>query len=159
MRQAIAIGIDRQQIVANFMPPGSEVADYFTPCAIQFACTGDKWPATDVTTAKQKITDIFGAAGLTTTLAYRPPARGYLPLPAETAADLPAQLENINIHATLDEQESATYIANSNTGKLTGLFLLGWGADYPDVTNFLDYHFGAGCTPPSASATRISRPR
>ena len=146
VRQAIAIGLDRQQIVDNFMPPGSEVADYFTPCAIEFACTGDKWPATDVATAKQMITDIFGAAGLTTTLAYRPPARGYLPLPAETAAAIQAQLENINVHATLDEQESATYIANSNTGKLTGLFLLGWGADYPDVTNFLDYHFGAGCT-------------
>jgi ABC-type transport system substrate-binding protein len=25
-----------------------------------------------------------------------------------------------------------------------GLFLLGWGADYPDATNFLDFHFGAG---------------
>jgi hypothetical protein len=24
------------------------------------------------------------------------------------------------------------------------LHLLGWGADYPDATNFLDYHFGAG---------------
>ena len=22
--------------------------------------------------------------------------------------------------------------------------MLGWGADYPDMTNFLDYHFGAG---------------
>ena len=54
--------------------------------------------------------------------------------------------QTIDIRVTLDEQESATYIANSNAGKLTGLFLLGWGADYPDVTNFLDYHFGAGCT-------------
>ena len=69
-----------------------------------------------------------------------------MPLPVETATDFQAQLEAINIHVTLDEQESSTYIANSNTGKLTGLFLLGWGADYPDVTNFLDYHFGAGCT-------------
>ena len=22
--------------------------------------------------------------------------------------------------------------------------MLGWGADYPDPTNFLDYHFGSG---------------
>jgi ABC-type transport system substrate-binding protein len=146
VRKAIAIGLNRQQIVENFMPPGSEVADYFTPCAIPFACTGDKWPASDITAAKAKITEIFGDAGLTTTLAYRPPARGYLPLPAETAAEVQAQLEAINIHATLDEQQSATYIANSNLGKLEGLFLLGWGADYPDVTNFLDYHFGSGCT-------------
>jgi peptide/nickel transport system substrate-binding protein len=146
VRQAIAIGIDRDRIVKNFLPPGSEVATHFTPCSIPFACEGKDWPATDVAKAKQMITDAVGAAGITTTLAYRPPARGYLPLPAETAADLQAQLEAINIHATLDEQASATYIANSNTGKLTGLFVLGWGADYPDITNFMDYHFGAGCT-------------
>jgi peptide/nickel transport system substrate-binding protein len=146
VRKAIGIGIDRQRIVTNFLPPGSEVATHFTPCSIPFACEGDDWPATDIAAARAKITEIFGDAGLTTTLAYRPPARGYLPLPAETAADLQAQLEDINIHATLDEQQSSTYIANSNTGKLLGLFLLGWGADYPDVTNFLDYHFGAGCT-------------
>jgi len=146
VRKAIAIGINRQQIVDNFMPPGSEVATHFTPCTLPFACAGDDWPATDVAAARAKITEIFGDAGLTTTLAYRPPARGYLPLPAETAVEFQSQLEAINVHATLDEQESGTYIANSNTGKLTGLFLLGWGADYPDITNFLDYHFGAGCT-------------
>ncbi len=31
VRQAIAMGIDRQRIVDNFYPPGSTVAEYFTP--------------------------------------------------------------------------------------------------------------------------------
>jgi ABC-type transport system substrate-binding protein len=146
VRKAIAIGLDRQAIVDNFMPPGSEVATHFTPCSIPFACLGDAWPDSDIAAARASITAIFGDAGLTTHLSYRPPARGYLPLPKETAVEVQSQLEAINIHASLDEQESATYIANSNTGKLDGLFLLGWGADYPDITNFLDYHFGAGCT-------------
>ncbi len=146
VRQALAIGIDRQRIVDNFMPPGSEVATHFTPCAIPFACAGDDWPATNVDAAKQMIDDATNGAGITTTLSYRNVSRGYLPSPVETATDLQAQLEKIDIHVTLDEQESSTFIANANTGKLAGLFLLGWGADYPDVTNFLDYHFGAGCT-------------
>jgi peptide/nickel transport system substrate-binding protein len=146
VRQAIAIGIDRQRIVDNFEPPGSEVATHFTPCSIPFACEGDDWPATNVDSARQMITDAVGDAGITTVLSYRNVSRGYLPLPVDVATDLQQQLEKINIHVTLDEQESATYIANSNTGSLSGLFLLGWGADYPDVTNFLDYHFGAGCT-------------
>jgi ABC-type transport system substrate-binding protein len=146
VRQAIAIGIDRQRIVDNFLPPGSEVATHFTPCAIPFACEGKDWPATNVETAKQMIDDATGGAGIDTVLQYRNVSRGYLPLPVDTATDLQQQLAKIDVRVTLEEQESATYIANSNTGKLQGLFLLGWGADYPDVTNFLDYHFGAGCT-------------
>ena len=43
VRQAIAMGIDRQRIVDNFYPPGSEVATHFTPCAIPFGCDGDEW--------------------------------------------------------------------------------------------------------------------
>ena len=45
---------------------------------------------------------------------------------------------------TLDQQESGTFLDNNAAGNLDGIFLLGWGADYPDTTNFLDYHFGAG---------------
>jgi peptide/nickel transport system substrate-binding protein len=146
VRKALAIGIDRQRIVDNFLPPGSEVATHFTPCQIPFGCNGDDWPAYDPTTAKQMIDSIFGPQGLTTTLSYRPTARGYIPLPAETATDFQAQLEAIDVHVTLDEQDSVTFIQNANTGKLQGLFLLGWGVDYPDITDFLDYHFGAGCT-------------
>jgi peptide/nickel transport system substrate-binding protein len=39
--------------------------------------------------------------------------------------------------------ESGAFIAASEVGELDGFHLLGWGADYPHVTNFLDYHFGA----------------
>jgi ABC-type transport system substrate-binding protein len=41
--------------------------------------------------------------------------------------------------------ESGAFITAANAGEL-GMHLLGWGADYPDMTNFLDYHFGAGAT-------------
>jgi ABC-type transport system substrate-binding protein len=146
VRKALAIGIDRQRIVDQFEPPGSEVATHFTPCSIAFACAGDNWPDTDVATAKQMIDDATGGAGIDTVLSYRNVARGYLPLPVDVATDLVSQLAAIDIRATLDEQESGTFIGAANEGTLQGLFLLGWGADYPDVTNFLDYHFGSGCT-------------
>jgi ABC-type oligopeptide transport system substrate-binding subunit len=34
VRQAIAMGIDKQAIVDKFYPTGSSPADFFTPCAI-----------------------------------------------------------------------------------------------------------------------------
>ena len=146
VRQAMAVAIDRQRLVDNFYPTGSIVADHFTPCDIKFACGGDAWPATDTAKAKDLLTQAGFPNGFTTTLSYRNVNRGYLPKPVDVATDIQAQLAAIGITVTLDEQESGTFIANANTGQLTGLFLLGWGADYPDVTNFLDYHFGAGCT-------------
>ncbi len=42
VRQAIAMGIDRQRIIDNFYPAGSTVADTFTPCSIVNGCVGDK---------------------------------------------------------------------------------------------------------------------
>jgi peptide/nickel transport system substrate-binding protein len=148
VRQALAVGIDKQRLVDNFYPEGSEVADYFTPCALEFGCEGNPFPDFD----PEEAIRLLGEAGfgpgneITTTLQYRNVIRGYLPLAPQVAQDLQQQLADIGITATIDEQESATFIGNSNTGQLEGIFMLGWGADYPDVTNFLDYHFGAGCT-------------
>jgi ABC-type transport system substrate-binding protein len=39
--------------------------------------------------------------------------------------------------------ESGAFIDESTSGRLDGFYLLGWGADYPHITNFLDFHFTA----------------
>ncbi len=36
--------------------------------------------------------------------------------------------------------ESAAFIDATSAGE-EAFYLLGWGADYPDATNFYDYHF------------------
>ena len=145
VRQAVAMGIDRQRIVDNFMPPGSSVASHFTPCSIPNGCTGPEWYAFDVAAAKALLAEAGFPDGFKTTIHLRDVVRGYLAQPVIVAQDIQAQLKaNLNIDATIDVQESGTYIDNADAGKLDGIHLLGWGADYPDVTNFLDYHFGAG---------------
>jgi len=145
VRQAIGMAIDRQRIVDNFMPPGSEVATHFTPCSIPNGCTGDEWYAFDVAAAKALLAEAGFPDGFKTTIHLRDVVRGYLAQPVIVAQDIQAQLKaNLNIDATIDVQESGTYIDNADGGKLDGIHLLGWVADYPDVTNFLDYHFGAG---------------
>jgi ABC-type transport system substrate-binding protein len=147
VRQAIAMGIDRQRIVDNFYPAGSEVADYFTPCVIPNGCVGDKWYDFDAAAAKALLTEAGYPDGFKTVLNYRDVVRGYLPDPNIVATDVQAQLKaNLNIDVTIEVMESGAFLDAASAGQLQGIHLLGWGADYPDQTNFLGYHFGAGAS-------------
>ncbi len=150
VRQAIAMGIDRQRIVDNFYPPGSEVASHFTPCPIPFSCGGDAWYDFDAAAAKALLAEGLAEEGIdpatfTTSIQFRDPPRGYLPDPPTIAQEIAAQLqETLGITGEIELQESTTFLDNNQAGTLDGLFLLGWGADFPDTSNFMDFHFGAG---------------
>ncbi|MCD4738802.1 MAG: peptide ABC transporter substrate-binding protein [Anaerolineae bacterium] len=142
VRQALAQGIDRQRLVDNFYPAGSEVASHFTPCAIPNGCVGDSWYDFDPVAAKALLADAGFPEGFETTIYYRDVFRSYLPEPGLVATDLQAQLlANLGIKAEIEVMESGAFIEESNAGRLDGIYLLGWGADYPHVTNFLDFHF------------------
>lgn len=145
VRQAIAMGIDRQQIVDNFYPPGSEVATHFTPCAIPFGCEGDATWDFNPTEAKRLLAEAGYPNGFDTKITFRTAVRGYLPEPPVIATEIAQQLKaNLGVNATIDVMESGTLFAAQSDGTLDGLVMLGWGADFPDATNFLDYHFGKG---------------
>ncbi len=143
VRQAIAYAIDKERIVANFYPPGSSVADQFMPSAIPSGYTPDVAPlGLDLDMARTLLEESGVTLPLEVTLSYRDVVRGYLPTPGVVATDIQAQLAEIGINVTIEVRESGEFIAASQAGEL-GFYLLGWGADYPDATNFLDYHFGA----------------
>ena len=147
VRQAVAQGIDRQRIVDTFYPAGSVTADFFTPCTLTNACHGEKWYEFDVDAAKALLVQAGFPDGFETVIRYRQVDRGYLPTPADVAADIQAQLKaNLNITATIEEVESSQFIDESNAGLYDGLHLLGWTGDYPHVTNFMDGHLGSTIT-------------
>ena len=80
-------------------------------------------------------------------LNYRDVVRGYLPdPPSSRRTSRPARGQPGHRRRRIEEQESGTFLDNADSGLLDGLHLLGWGADYPDATNFLDYHFGPGAS-------------
>lgn len=142
VRKAVALAIDRQRIVENFYPAGSEVADYFTPCSIVNGCTGDKWWDFDVEGAKALLKEAGLEGGFKTKIFLRDVVRGYLPRPTDVATDIQAQLKaNLNIDAQIEVMESGAFLDAADSGKLEGIHLLGWSADYPHITNFLDFHF------------------
>jgi ABC-type transport system substrate-binding protein len=152
IRQGVALGVDKQSIVDQFYPPGSKTADYFTPCEIAFGCEGEPWPAFDPEAGRALIAEGLEELGLEefpeVPLSLRVVDRSYLPFPEQVAQELQNQLqENLGIPTFIDVQESGTFIANAYAPNLPGFHLLGWNADYPEITNFLDFHFGAGAGP------------
>ncbi|MEX1248148.1 MAG: ABC transporter substrate-binding protein [Anaerolineales bacterium] len=142
VRQAIAMGIDRQRIVDNFYPAGSEVADFFTPCSIPNGCEGDSWYEFDPEAARALLAEAGYPDGFETTISYRDVSRAYLLEAPPVAQELQAQLEdNLGITAEILPVESGEYVEATTTGQTAGIHMFGWGADYPHITNFLDFHF------------------
>jgi len=147
VRQAVAMGIDRQRIIDTFFPAGSEVASHFTPCSLPNGCQGDAWYDFDPDAGRALLAEAGYPDGFSTSIFYRDVVRGYLPEVSSVAVEFQTQLrENLGIEAEVVVMESGEFIAESQDGNLDGFYLLGWGADYPHVTNFLDYHFGQGTT-------------
>ena len=147
VRQAIAMSIDKQRIVDTFYPPGSTVADYFTPCSIPNGCVGESWYEFDPEAGRALLAEAGFPDGFETGLYYRDVTRTYLPEVSSVAVDIQTQLkENLNIDAEVVAMESGEFIAESNAGNLAGLHMLGWGADYPHVSNFFDNHLHQNLT-------------
>jgi peptide/nickel transport system substrate-binding protein len=143
VRQAIAMGIDRQRIVTTSFPPGSELATHYTPCAIPHGCAGDGWYEYDPILGKEMLAAAGFPDGFDTTIQYPQGGRSYLPDPSAVAAELKAQLlANLGIRAELVAVPDETYDADVAAGKLDGIHLRGQTITYPDTGAFLGSRFG-----------------
>jgi len=148
VRQAVAYAIDKQRIVDNFYPPGSSVATQFMPPSL-FGFTPEVEPFPYDPEQAIALLDEAGLAPnadgvrVELPLSYRDVVRGYLPSPGVVAADLQTQLAEVGIKLNIEVMESGAFLDAAAAGELP-IFLLGWGMDYPDPTNFLDTHFGVG---------------
>ncbi len=141
VRQAFAMAIDRANIVKQFYPPSSTVADTFVPESFNPGFTsGFKWYDYDPTAAKAALTAAGFDFNQTIPLTYRNVTRSYLPSPDKVAQEIAAELAKIGVKVKVTEEESTTFIDNTSAGK-EPFYLLGWGVDYPDSTDFFDYHF------------------
>ena len=147
LRQAIGYAIDKDRIVENFYPEGSIAADQFLPPGIPQYQDGAESFTYDPDRARELLAEAGYPDGVDLgVLSYRATVRGYLPQPPQVASDIRDQLAQVGITVALDEQEEGAFIDNANTGALS-FYMLGWGADFPDATNFWDFHFGSGASP------------
>ena len=142
VRKAISLGIDRQRIVDEYYPEGSLVAKTFVPPALVPGYNPDaSWYDYDPVEAKKVLAEAGYPDGLEVTLSFRNVVRGYLATPDKVAQEIQGQLAEIGVTVKLEQMESAAFIDATSAGE-RGFYLLGWGADYPDATNFYNYHFG-----------------
>jgi peptide/nickel transport system substrate-binding protein len=141
VRQAFAQAIDRKRIISQFYPAGSLVAENFAPPALKPGFSPDvKWYDYNPDAAKQALTDAGFDFSKEYTLSFRNVVRVYLPSPDKVATEIQAELKQIGVNIKINQEESTTFLDNTSAGK-EGFYLLGWGADYPDSTDFYDYHF------------------
>jgi peptide/nickel transport system substrate-binding protein len=146
VRRAIAIGLDRADIVEGLFLPGSALPSHMTSCVIEFGCAGSVWLQYDPLRAKELLVEAGYPDGLSTTLRYPTEPREYLPDPAGTAALIREQLLVLGIDATLEAVPVDTLIADAEAGRLDGLHLLGVRPRIADVSAVLEPRFGASAS-------------
>lgn len=141
VRQAFAMAIDRARIVADYYPDGSQVATVFVPPDMKPGWSDAvPWYEYKPEDAKALLTEAGYDFNQEVTLSFRNVVRGYLPLPDKVSQEIQAQLAEIGVKVKINEMESAAFLDSTSAGN-ESFYLLGWGADYPDATNFYDYHF------------------
>jgi len=143
VRQAIAHAIDKEAVISQSLPEGSEVATQFMPDSVA-------GHADDVTTYEydpEKAKQLLAEAGQTNlTLDFNYPtgvSRPYMPTPEETFVAIRSQLEAVGITVNpVADQWSPNYLDKVTGSADHGIHLLGWTGDYNDTDNFIGVFFG-----------------
>ncbi|GAA2171513.1 ABC transporter substrate-binding protein [Agrococcus versicolor] len=145
VRQAITMAIDRDQLVSQTLPEGTEVANQFIPPSVAGYNDDITEYAYDPDAARALLADAGYPDGFTVQFNYPTNvSRPYMPNPEEIFTNLSAQLEEVGI--TVDPQPNAwspDYLDRIQGGADHGLHLLGWTGDYNDTDNFLGVFFGS----------------
>ena len=143
VRQAIAHAIDKDAVISQSLPEGSEAATQFIPDTVN-------GHADDVTTYEHdpaKAKALLAEAGASDlTLKFNYPtgvSRPYMPTPEETFVAIRSQLEAVGITVEpVADQWNPNYLDKIQGTPDHGLHLLGWTGDYNDTDNFLGVFFG-----------------
>ncbi|QHT55696.1 ABC transporter substrate-binding protein [Cellulomonas sp. H30R-01] len=143
VRQAIAYAINKEALVAQTLPEGTEVATNFVPPSVS------GWNA-DVETYDydpDKAKALLAEAGQSNlTLDFNYPtnvSRPYMPTPEQVFTAIKADLEAVGITVNaVPDPWNPEYLDKIQGTPDHGLHLLGWTGDYNDTYNFIGVFFG-----------------
>ncbi|MET0304181.1 MAG: ABC transporter substrate-binding protein [Microbacteriaceae bacterium] len=144
VRQAITMAIDKEQLVTQTLPEGTEVATQFIPPVVAGYNEDVTTYDFDQEAARQLLAEAGYPDGFTLQFNYPTNvSRPYMPNPEQIFTNLSAQLEEVGI--TVDAQPNAwspDYLDRIQGGSDHGIHLLGWTGDYNDTDNFVGVFFG-----------------
>jgi peptide/nickel transport system substrate-binding protein len=147
VRQAIAMAINRPEIVKAFWGELGQTDSSFLPASLgDFKDKSLQPYEYNPDRAKQMLADAGYADGFDLDLWYMPVSRPYFPTPKPIAEAFAADLSAIGIRANLQTKDWAAYLDDRNKEPGFQSFMLGWTGDYGDPDNFYYAHFGPGAT-------------
>ncbi|GGG51985.1 ABC transporter substrate-binding protein [Kocuria dechangensis] len=144
VRQAIAHAIDKEALVSQTLPEGTEVATQFIPDSVNGYNEDVTRYEYDPERAKQLLAEAGYADGLELDFNYPTGvSRPYMPNPEQTFTTISAQLEEVGITVNPQPNKwSPDYLDRVNGSSDHGIHLLGWTGDYNDTDNFVGVFFG-----------------
>jgi len=144
VRQALAHAIDKEALVRQTLPEGTEVASQFIPPIVNGYNKDVKTYDYDPERARQLLEEAGHGDGLTLQFNYPTGvSRPYMPTPEQVFTNLSAQLEEVGI--TIEAQPdkwSPDYLDRVQATENHDIHLLGWTGDYNDTDNFVGVFFG-----------------
>ncbi len=145
VRQAINHAIDKEQLISQTLPEGTEAATQFVPDSVVGYNADVTTYDYDPERARELLAEAGYPDGFTVTFNYPTNvSRPYMPDPEAIFSNLSAQLEEVGIVSTPQPDAWAPdYLDRIQGGPDHGIHLLGWTGDYNDTDNFLGVFFGA----------------
>lgn len=143
VRQAVAMAINKKDLVTALYPPTASPAKEFVPPGIFGYSEGLIDWEYNPTKAKELLAKAGFPNGFKTNLWVMPVSRGYYPNPDKVGQVIQADLKAIGIDTEIVTYDWGVYLDKVAAGEAE-MFMLGWMADYPDATNFVDVFFGSG---------------
>jgi len=142
VRQAVAYGLNRQEVVDSFYEGRAEVAkEFMPPEVIGYADDVTEYPY-DPDKAKQLLQEAGLSLPVKVTFWYPSDiSRPYMPDPKRNFEAFKASLEQAGFQVTPKTAPwSPDYLGAVDEGK-TQIYLLGWTGDYGDADNFIGTFF------------------
>ncbi|HWS50874.1 MAG TPA: ABC transporter substrate-binding protein [Microbacterium sp.] len=145
VREALSYAIDKDALITQVLPEGTEKATQFVPPVVN----GYNDDVTTYDFDPQKAKDLLAEAGYTEAnplkLTFNYPvnvSRPYMPDPEQIFTVLSTQLAEVGVETTPVSEEWVEYLDRTTGTADHGIHLLGWTGDYNDTDNFVGVFFG-----------------